>query len=730
MKQKNKKNQTNKTNILKYIIKTITILIISSILISIGYIFYTIQTIPEINANKLQTQTGTKITDNKGDTIWQADNILSEHINYDEIPELYKNSIIATEDKNFYNSNGTSLLGILNAGYSSIRSKIDSNYSARGGSTIDQQLIKNTYYNGGIGYNKIDRKIQELFLARQLNKHYSKDEILTFYVNKLEFSENTIGLKSAMKVYFNKQPNEFKKTPTDIAQIAYLVGLTQAPSNYNLYTNPEQGINRSKIILQIMKDNNIITNDEYDKAKQINLIATLRPRFEESKNINKNNLKYKSYAEGVLNELKQLNYNPNNASMTIKTFLDKTTFDKIEKEVKKDKYYQDDKIQIGLTMMKSDGVVLAMIGTRFNDENNRAMSRVRSSGSSLKPFTAYAPLFEYFGDKYNASSMISTANYVYPGTNKIMYNYGQINHGPKTLTDSLRLSLNTPVARIDDEILGSNRMKTFLHANNLDIKDTYSSVDGIGLNVSTLDSASAYNGMNNLGEYIYPRFIDEITFSDNSKTKIEKRTKISMKQSTAYTLLQMLRGVTLPNMTAKDAYLNKEGYAVKTGSVAFDDNIKPPAPYGLGGSDVWINSVTNQGISLSIWIGYDQPNTSPQVSDKFKGHQILTKKLQEMFGGNAPMWKQPQNVRLVGGSGINKMFMITDSHDITNNTEILKAFTLPIINMFEPKTIADKNWKSNNKYSKYYNKFSEKNIFDDIVLDSDIYNSIKDIQNN
>ena len=175
--------------------------------------------------------------------------------------------------------------------------------------------------------------------------------------------------------------------------------------------------------------------------------------------------------------------------------------------------------------MKHDGIVLAIIGSRFNDENNRAMSRTRSSGSGLKPFTAYAPLFEYLGDKYNAATIMSTDNYRYPGSSTIMYNYGRLTYGNKTLTDSLRLSLNTPVGRIDDEILGSFRMKTFLHNNNLDVKQTYSSVDGIGLNVSTLDTASAYNGLNNLGEYIYPRFVDTITFIDGSSKKIEKRRK-------------------------------------------------------------------------------------------------------------------------------------------------------------------------------------------------------------
>ena len=711
---------------IKNIFKWVIVGVSAIFLLAIGYIFYQVQSTPKIDANLLTTHAGTKITDNNGEIIWQNANTIIYPINNDEVPELYKKTIIATEDKNFEHSSGVNFKSILNAGYGKLRSIVQPSYKARGGSTIEQQLIKNTYYNGGRGVDVNQRKIQEWFLARQLNSHFNKDEIFNFYINKLEYSENAIGIKSAMKVYFNKNPEDFKDTPTDIAQIAYLSGLSQAPSLYNLYTNPEKANERTQTILKIMLDENIINNEQYNKAKEIDLTKTLRPRYEEANNINKNNIKYKAYAEGVLNELRELDYNINNTSLTIKTYLDKKLFNEIDAEVKKSKYYQDDKIQIGMTIMKTDGIVTYMLGSRFDDENNRAMSRVRSSGSSLKPFTAYGPLFEYFGNKYSAATVMSSANYQYPGSNAIMYNYGKATYGNRTLTDALRLSLNTPVGRIDDQILGSNRMKAFLHANGLDVKETYSSVDGIGLNVSTLDSAAAYNALNNLGEYTYPRFIDTITFIDGSQKKIEKRSKISMRQSTAFVLLQMLRGVTLPNMTAKDAYLNKAGYAVKTGSVAFGAGINPPAPYGLGGSDVWINSVTNGGISISMWLGYDTPNTSPQVSDKFKGHHELTKKLQEIYGGNAPMWNRPNTVVSMGGSGINEMFAVTDAKDTVTQTNILNEITLPEINEIEPEVKANKDWKKEAEKTDLYKLWKKNhNILDELTLSEEDYDTLR-----
>ena len=657
----------NRKAIFSKILKIFGIASLSAVILLSGYVYYKIQSTPKIDANKLSTHSGTKIYDNKGDIIWQNSNIINYPIADDEIPELYKKSVIATEDKNFETSPGVSFKDMGIAFLGAIRSKIQPSYVPRGGSTIDQQLIKNAYYNGGRGVETSTRKVQEVFLAWQLNNHYDKKDIFLFYINKLEFSENTKGIKSAMKVFFNKNPKDFERKPEDIAQIAYLVGMPQAPTTYNPYDNYESGMNRQKTILQIMLKEKLITEQEYVQAKEVDVSKTLRPRYAESTEIAKSNKRYLAYTQGVLQELKELKYN--------------------------------------------------------GDENNRAMNRVRSSGSSMKPFTAYGPLFEYFGDKYNAASIMSTANYQYPGSNAVMYNYGRYTYGNRTLTDSLRLSLNTPVGRIDDEILGSYRMKTFLHHNSLDVKNTYSSVDGIGINISTLDAAEAYNSINNAGIYTHARFVDEIKFTDGSTKKIEKRSKRSMRESTAFVLAQMLRGVTLPEFTAKFAYLDKAGYGVKTGSVAFGPGVNPPAPYGIGGSDVWVNSITNNGISLSIWMGYDTPNTSPQISDNFKGQQYLTKVLQERYGGSAPMWNRPNTVQSVGGSGVREMFRVTDAKDINVINNILSPVELPQIDKLENNEKIDKNRKDKEKNNRLYKLWNENNnILNDNIISEFNYN--------
>lgn len=622
-----------------------------------------------IDAQYLQTYETSKILDKNGDIIWEPADHRVKLLEYDEIPKLYSDALIAVEDAEYWSSPGVSYTGIANMIYTTIRSKFDDTVKARGGSTIEQQLIKNVYYNGGLGYETTTRKIQEIFLALQLDRNFTKEEILTFYVNHLEYAEGTTGLGQIMKTYFNKTPTDYEeRTVENITELAYLAGLSNAPTTFNLYTNPEKARNRTDIVLSVMLEAGIITQQEYQQAKTFDLTTNLQERGWEAKLQTKQNKKWKIYTDGVLNELNELGYDINKASLTIQTFLDPETFETVTELVRYDDFYLDDKQQAAVAVVDTDGVVVALVGSRTGeDEFNRATSKNRSSGSSMKPFTAYGPLFQYFGNKYDTSSKFDTSNYQYPGTDLWMHNYGGGLYGYQTIQKSLRKSYNTPVARICDEVLGSARMKAFLHGVGLDEKDSYSAVDGIGLYISPLQSAAAYNALSNYGTYTEPRFIDSITFSDGSVKKVEPRTNQAMNPSVAYTLTKILEGVFTTEGTASNyAIEGWEGYAGKTGSVKFADNINPPDPYGQGGSDVWFCSYTNGGYAVSVWCGYDIPNTSPQIPASYTGQKDICYAVQKYLNGDReiPDWEMPEGVEIVSGSGLMTHYRVTDSADL------------------------------------------------------------------
>ena len=448
-----------------------------------------------------------------------------------------------------------------------------------------------------------------------------------------------------------------------------------------------------------MESRGLISSSEREKASQVDLVSQLKERYHIQEELRQQNLRFKVYTDSVKAQVEALGYDTQKATLNIKTFLDPDRFQQIREKVLALKF-QDENQQIAVSVMNSEGVVVGMVGSRKeNDELNRAIQQTRSSGSSMKPFTAYGALFEYLGgDKYNTATLMSTDNYQYPGSSAIMYNWGKYTYGKKSLQEALRLSLNTPVARIDDEILGSRRMKTFLHGLGLDTKESYSSVDGIGLNISTLQASAAYNAINNKGFYTEPRFVDSITFVDGSVKKVEAVSYRAMKESTAFVLAQMLRGVPQTGYTAPAAKISEyEGYGGKTGTVAFDESVSPPNPYGSGGSDAWYDSITNGGYSVAIWTGYDEPNTSPQVADTYKEYTNLGKDLQLFLNGSrsVPNWTQPSTVSKISGSGVDAHYKVLDSEDLSSTSvEVEQLTELPTISTIKAEEVVDNDFES------------------------------------
>lgn len=719
--------------------------IITTITAVVVYIFVNLQSLPKVNKQSLNTYEPTKIVDSQNNVIWQSTTKHVGIMSNNELPSLYSKSLIAVEDGDFWTNKGYSKKGVANMVLSVLYSKINPNVDVRGGSTLEQQLIKNVYFDGGNNIKTTTRKIQEIYLAQQLDHNYSKKQILTYYVNNLSFAEGDEGIKSVMMTYFGKQPSDYQtRSIENIAEQAYLAGLGQNPTVYNLYTNPKAAAYRKNTVLKVMESKHYITKDEYTQAKNFDLTTVLKPRYWESTQQQAQNLKYKAYTDQVLTNIKSLGYNINDISMTVHTFLNQDTFNNITNTVRNDKYYQDGNSttkseQVGATVMDKNGIVQGMVGSRFaNDEVNRATQHSRSSGSSLKPFTAYGPLFQYFGNKYNTATEMSSENYLYPGTKLYMHNWGNYTYGNVSLQKALRMSLNTVVGRIDDDILGSTRMKTFLHGVGLDTKSTYSAIDGIGLYISTVDAAAAYNTLNNGGVYIKPRFINYITFSDGSKKVIPVEKKRVMNESTAWVLTQMLRGVVSTGYTgASGAISAYTGYAAKTGTVGLDAASKAPSTYGDGGSDSWFDSITNNGYAIALWFGYDKPNTSPQVSDSFKGYLLLGKDLQLQLNGNKsiPNWTKPSNVKDLGGDGLDANYAITDSKDITTSTASTKLalssnYTLLNgLNNSTPKTKASNKWKSSisSDNQAIYGLFNSnsKVLNSTDVINSDVYNALQ-----
>ena len=425
MSERTKKPHRWRKRILLFLLVNFMVIVLA-LLAGMLYIRQRLSSLPAVDAQYLETYEPSRILDKNGDVIWQPADQRTVRLTYEQIPEFYETAIVAVEDADFWESPGVSVKGIGNMVYSVLRSKVDEGYTARGGSTIDQQLIKNKFFDGGKGHEVTTRKIQELFLAMQLNENFTKEEILTFYVNDLEYAEGSTGLGAIMRTYFNKGPEDYvERNVENIAELSYLAGLSQAPSKYNLYTHPEAAKERKDTVLGILLDGGHITQKEHDRAAEFDLTANLQPRGWEADAQVAKNLKYKHYTDGVIDEVEAMGYDLSQVSLTIKTYLDPAVYDSVTALVQDPKYYLDDEQQMGVAVIDTNGIVVAVVGSSHaGDEYNRAIDLARSSGSSMKPFTAYGPLLQYFGDTYDTSSTFDTSNYTYPGTNSVMHNYG------------------------------------------------------------------------------------------------------------------------------------------------------------------------------------------------------------------------------------------------------------------------------------------------------------------
>lgn len=731
-KKKKEKKERKWTRRLTLLFFTVLTMSLVTMFAGVLYIDHKLENIPVTDAQYLQTYQTSKIVDKNGESIWEPTDKRVKTISYDEIPETYKEFIVVVEDQDFWSSKGFSPKGIANMVLGTIRSKIDKDFKARGGSTIDQQLIKNKFYDRGFGHEVTTRKIQELFLSRQLNENFTKEEILTFYVNDLEFAEGARGIKTIMRTYFDKSPKDYEERSIEnIAEQAYLAGLSQAPSRYNLYPNPKDAHKRMKTVLGIVREKELISEEEYKKASDFDLTTNLQERSWEANAQHQRNLKYKIYTDGVRKELRNIGYDIDEITLEVKTHLDPYIYDGIQSTVRNSKYYLDENQQVAVSVIDSNGIVVGMVGSRNEgDELNRAMQKTRSSGSSTKPFLAYAPLLQYFGNQYSTASKFNTANYQYPGSSAVMHNYGMGTYGYQTMMKSLRVSYNTPVGRIMDGKLGSDRVKQFLSRMNLDEQEKYTSVDGLGIHISTLQSAAAFNTLNNLGIYTPPRFIDTIKFSNGKEKEIIPETNRAMNPSVAWTINHMLRGVPMRGGTARAAAIgNYSGYAGKTGTVGFAKSVNAPAPYGIGSSDLWFNSMTNEGYSISLWTGYDKPNTSPQLPSSYKKHQVLNRDLQKMLNGNTNpgVWKRPEGVRQISGSGINAHYKVTDSTD--NVFRSPSWITPEYYNQLNIDRVVGNedvkpSWEKEAKENPWYNYYKEGKSLSPNVIDQELYDRI------
>lgn len=639
--QNNPRKPNKNSGLVKKIILGALTALLALFVIGATVFFVYAKNAPELSENKLTSAGNSVIYDANGDKITSLGNENRTYIKTEDIPQQLKDAVVSIEDRRFYKHHGVDPVRIVSAALSNVTG---SSAGLQGGSTLDQQLIKLSFFSTKKSDQTLKRKSQEAWLAMQLDKEYSKEQILTFYVNKVFMGYGTYGMETAAKYYYGKSLKNL-----DLAQTAMIAGIPNAPSTYNPYSSPKLATQRRNDVLDAMVANKKISQAQANEAKQEDVTDGLVQTHEQESTTSQKAKISDSYLKEVIAEAKEKGYDPYSGNLKIYTNLDMDAQKKLYNIVNTDYYvaFPNDTMQVATTVVDpNNSKVIAQIGGRKTGDVtyglNRAVQTDRSSGSTAKPVMDYAPAIEYLDwATYHA---LKDTKFYYPGTSTQLYDFDNRYKGTITMRQALIESRNVPAIRALQAV-GMTKAKSFLSNLGYDTKGL-SLQNGIGLPASTLQNAAAYAAFANGGTYYEPTYIDKIETADGQVNDYSSSGKRVMQSSTAYMITDMLKQViTSSNGSGTAANISGLYQAGKTGTTAYPSDVSGQFPSDAA-MDSWFDGYTKH-YSISVWVGYDHqyepgnyvPNNSKLAQQIYK---VLMTYLSQ--GVSNTDWTKPSNV--------------------------------------------------------------------------------------
>ena len=535
-------------------------------------------------------------------------------------PDLI-HATLSIEDKNFYQHTGFDIMRIIKA----LFINFTNGKTLQGASTITQQYAKNLFLDFD---KKWARKMEEALLTLRLEAHYSKDEILSGYLNTINYG-GVFGIENASTYYFGKHAKDLS-----LAEASILAGIPKSPSNYSPIANYEAAKKRQLLILNAMVENGYITEEEKQNAYQTEL-TFVGSNSEE----NISSLMY--YEDAVLKELKTLKSIPNSfmetGGLRIYTNLNMDAQKLMDTTIKK--YLSNSELQIASVLMDPNtGKIVAIAGGKDYSlsEFNRVTSSSRQVGSTIKPILYYAALENGF----TASTAFTSEKTTFSFSNNKIYtptNYGD-NYANKPISMGAAIAYSDNIYAVKTHLfLGENNLVEM--AKRLGIKSNLEENPSLALGtneINILEMMKAYAAFANEGYQIEPYFITKVEDIDGNVLYERKETKnLILNQSLVYILNNLLKNSynkdfidyaypTCINIAAK---LTKD-YAIKTGTTNTDHLI-----FGY-----------NKDAILGIWMGYDD-NSDTLVKDGNVMKNIWADIIEEYLRDKENNWyEKPDNV--------------------------------------------------------------------------------------
>jgi penicillin-binding protein 2A len=516
------------------------------------------------------------------------------YVELDKISPYIQDAVISTEDRNFYHHHGFDIKGIARAAVRMVLSR--GGTSGGGGSTITQQLAKNAYLTLD---QTFDRKAKELFLAIEIEKKYSKEEILTMYLNNAYFGNGVWGVQDASRRYFGVDAAN-----VTLGEAATLAGMLKGPGIYNPIDHPENANNRRNTVLSVMADNGKITKEQETAESQTNIANNLKDTYTNSET----GYRYPYYFDAVIDEaveeygLKEEDVM--NKGFKIYTSLDQNYQKQLEATYQNNQLFPPNASDGAMVQSASvaldpkTGGVRALVGRRgdhvFRGFNFATQMR-RSPGSTIKPLSVYAPALEA---GYKPDSILKDE----PQSYYEAHNFDGTYQGDVPMYQALAQSLNLPAVWLLHEIglqKGFDKAEEF--GLQLDDSDKYYglALGGLKRGTSPLTMASAYSAFANDGKIYTPHLITKIVDSTGAVIidNTDAKSKQVISKETADEMTSMMLG-TFSNGTGVAA--NPYGFTVagKTGTTETNFD-------ATKANDQWIVGYTPD-VVISTWMGFEE----------------------------------------------------------------------------------------------------------------------------
>lgn len=604
------------------------LILFSFLLVEVTAEVQDVQSLSDVLSNKVELTdislpSNSTMYDRNGSLIadlYQAENRI--YLEYEEIPQMIIDAFIATEDQRFYEHNGYDSIAIARAILANARQgRIE-----EGASTMTQQLARNLFLSHEQSYN---RKMSEILYAHELEKKYTKQEIIELYINTIYFHNGVYGIEAAASYYFNKTSSELT-----LAEVAFLSAIPNNPSHYNPINHSDRTKLRQEWILQKMLEASFITKEQHEQALAEDIVLNVRQRTD----------KYPDYVTYIYQELTELvavsdGYNAelgqasteerkNEIQQNLQTHVQELLAQGVRIETALDPNLQNRAIktieqqlpqadvQSSVVMIDHEKAEIVAItgGKNYNKfDFHRGYQTFRQPGSSIKPLLVYAPYFEEYGVPIQSTI---NANHVCKG-DYCPKNYGGGQYGTVNLETAFKHSYNTPAVRILDRV-GVETAFSYLEKFSFSKvgPDDYhlpAALGGFAYGMSPLELTRAYTTFAHNGSYTPSYGIRQVTDQEGNLLYSWEKAEVNVWSPATNDKMRQLLSEVLQSGTGQRAQVNNAYSGGKTGTTNNEH-------------DLWFVGLTDK-YTTGVWVGKDTPAPLSSISSQTP-HLLIWRNLQ------------------------------------------------------------------------------------------------------